>query len=133
MVRHMMAAALAGAASLVLVTAGAVQAQPADRQTQCFFPNEWNGWKATPDAKAIYLRVGVSKIYRLDLADACEELQEPDAHLITKLRGSDSYCNALDFDLSVSEPHGIPTPCIVSKMTQLTPDEAAALPKNLRP
>ena len=57
-----------------------------------------------------------------------------DVHLITKVHGGGSYCSALDFDLSVvSEPYGIPVACIVSKMTALTPDEAAALPKDLRP
>ncbi len=134
MVGHLTVASIAGATELALLIGGAVSAEPAGRQTQCFYPNEWSGWKAAKDTKSIYLRVGVNRIYRLDLASACDELRYPDVHLITKVHGSGSYCSALDFDLSVvSEPHGIPVPCIVSKMTALTPSEAAALPKDLKP
>lgn len=133
MVRYLMGTGMAAAAAFTLAAANVAQAQPASSAPQCFFPNEWNGWKATSDSKAIYIRVGVSKIYRLDFANACTDLQQPDAHLITKVRGSGAYCTALDFDISVSEPHGIATPCIASKLTQLTPEEAAALPRNLRP
>ena len=133
MVGHLKIAGIAGAAGLALLIAGAAPAEPAGRQARCFFPNEWSGWKATKDARSIYLRVGVSRIYRLDLSNACEELRYPEAHLITNVRGGGSYCSPLDFDLSVSEPHGIPVACIVSKMTELTPSEAAALPKDLRP
>lgn len=132
MVRRMISIVMAGAVALAVIPAAA-QAQSASPHNQCFYPNEWSGWKASPDSKSIYLRVGINRIYRLDLAGACEELQMPDARLITKIRGSDTFCNALDFDLSVSSPPGIPIPCIVSKMTELTPDEAAALPKKLRP
>jgi hypothetical protein len=133
MVRQLMAAGLAGAAALAVVAVGNVQAQPVGHKAECFYPNDWNGWKATPDSRAVYLRVGVNRIYRLEMANACDELQEPGARLITKVHGSDMFCDALDFDLSVSEPNGIPTPCIVSKMTQLTPAEAATLPRSLRP
>lgn len=133
MVRQLMATGMAAAAAFTLASASGAQAQPASSSPQCFFPSDWNGWKATPDSRAIYIRVGVSKIYRLDFANACTELQQPDAHLVTKVRGSGTYCTALDFDISVSQTHGIPTPCIASKLTQLTPAEAAALPKELRP
>jgi hypothetical protein len=33
----------------------------------------------------------------------------------------------------VNEGHGIVTGCIVGKMTQLSPDQAEALPRSLRP
>ena len=133
MAGHLTIAGIAGATGLALLVAGAAPAQPPARQARCFFPNEWSGWKAAKDARSIYLRVGVTRIYRLDLSNACEELRYPEAHLITNVRGGGSYCGPLDFDLSVSEPHGIPVACIVSKMTELTPSEAAALPKELRP
>jgi len=132
-VRRQLMAGLVGAATFALNVVGGAQAQPTDRQTQCFYPADWHGWKAPPDSKSIYIRVGVNRIYRLELADACIELQAPDAHLITQLRGSDMYCTALDFDLRVSEEHGISVRCIVSGVTELTPAEAAALPKNLQP
>jgi hypothetical protein len=117
-----------------LSLAAVVHAQPRAAE-QCFYPTDWNGgWRAARDSRAIYVRVRMHDIYRLDLTAACPELQEPDAHLILKLRGPAIYCTALDFDLSVAEtPPGIAVPCIVSRMTQLTPSEAAALPKDLRP
>lgn len=124
-------ASLVGALGLLALGAAPTQAQ--ERQTQCFWPNEWTGWKAAPDSKSIYLRVDVTRIYRLDLANACPVLQDPDAHLILHQRGAETYCTALDFDLEVAEPQGVRMPCIVSNMTQLTPAEAAALPKDLRP
>jgi hypothetical protein len=100
---------------------------------QCFFSIDWQGWKATPDSKAIYIRVGVNKIYRLDLSSACPELQMPDAHLITHIRGSDLICSPLDIDLRVSDMHGFATPCIVTAITPLSDAEAAALPSKLKP
>ena len=130
--KSLMAAALAATAALALFAGGAAQAQPKPAPA-CFFTTEWNGWRATPDSRTIYIRVGVKNIYRLDLANECPELQQANAHLITHLHGSDSICSAVDFDLKVGDTEGFSVPCIVSNLSQLTPDEAAALPKNLRP
>jgi hypothetical protein len=127
-----MAAALLGAVVALPSVIGA-QAEPSnDRPAQCFFSQDWNGWKASPDSKAIYIKVSNRRIYRLDLASACPELQMGDAHLVTKLTGT-SICTALDIDLKVSEGHGFAVPCIVRQLTPLTDAEAAALPKNERP
>ena len=124
---------LAAAAALAML-AGAAQAQPARPANQCFFINQFQGWRA-PDAKTIYIRVGVNDIYRLDLATACNDLLFPDSHLITKTRGPDTVCSAVDWDLSVAQtgPGSIPTPCIVKSMRKLTPAEAAAIPRKFRP
>lgn len=107
-------------------------AQPA--QNACFLINQFNGWKA-PDTKTILIRVGLDRTYRLDLANTCSLLAMPNVHLITKTRGPDLVCSAIDWDLSVSEspPGNIPEPCIVKKMTLLSPDEAAAIPPKFRP
>jgi hypothetical protein len=101
---------------------------------QCFFINQLQGWRAAND-QTVYIRVGLRDIYRLDMAGACPELTAPDARLITKTRGPDTVCSAVDWDLSVSEPGpgAIPVPCIVSSMRKLKAAEAAALPKKLRP
>ena len=104
------------------------------RGGQCFFINQLEGWRAADD-RTIYIRVGVRDFYRLDLAGSCPNLTLPDAHLITRTRGPQTVCSAVDWDLSVntSGPGAIPTPCIVSSMRKLGPAEAAALPKKLRP
>jgi hypothetical protein len=132
--KRLLAVTLAGLAAVSMVSAATVQAQPASSTpSQCFYPNNWNGWKATPDSKSIYIRVGVSDIYRLDLSAACPELQEPNAHLINDVRGPSQICSAVDLDLKVSDGHGFSTGCIVSSITPLSRAQAAALPRNLRP
>jgi len=102
--------------------------------TRCFYANQWEGWKA-PNDHVMYVRVNMHDIYRVDFASSCHELTWPDAHLITTFRGSDSVCTPLDLDIKVSDggPGGIPEPCIASGISQLTPEEAAAIPKQFRP
>lgn len=130
---------LAILASMVLAAsigsaASALHAQPKPAQA-CFRSEDWSGWKASPDSRTIYLRVGINDIYRLDLTSACNTLRDPDARLITHIRGSDLICSPLDLDLQVAEgpPPGIEEPCIVKGLSKLTLEEAAALPKGSRP
>ncbi|MGH6875872.1 MAG: DUF6491 family protein [Rhizomicrobium sp.] len=111
----------------------AAQSGPAP-QRSCFLITEMRGWKA-PDDKTIYIRVNLHKIYRLDLAAACPLLTMPESHLITKTRGPDLVCSAIDWDLAVAQPPpaGMPEPCIVKQMTRLTPEQAAAIPPKFKP
>jgi hypothetical protein len=121
---------LASALAATTMAAGhAALAQP----NQCFFESQWENWKA-PDDHTIYLGVTGHKVYRLDLAGSCPELTWPDARLISHDRsGEGSICGPLDFDLKVAEQGGPGMACIVKSMTLMTPDEAAALPRNVRP
>jgi Family of unknown function (DUF6491) len=107
---------------------------PAPPQRSCFLITELQGWRA-PDARTIFIRANLNQFYRLDLAAACPTLTMPDAHLITKTRGPDLVCSAIDWDLSVAQPPpaSIPEPCIVKKMTPLTPAEVAAIPPKFKP
>jgi hypothetical protein len=105
---------------------------PANAQApgqSCFYSNQWTSWKA-PDDHTIFLKVG-NRVYRLDLA-SCPTLNMGGATLITHSH-STQICSAIDWDLKVRGGGGVTTGCIVSKMTQLTPDEIAALPKDARP
>ncbi len=125
------------AASLALtvgLTASFAEAQPSPStaRAQCFLSRDWSSWRPSPDSKAIYLRVGVSQVFRLDLAYACPTLQQSNARLITKLRGSSWICHPLDIDLQVSDGF-IPSPCMVKGLRRLTPAEVDALPKGSRP
>jgi hypothetical protein len=101
---------------------------------QCFRSSQFQGFRAIDD-RAFYMRVNVNDIYRIDLAGSCPVLQYPDARLITVVRGGDLICGPLDWDLRVGQggPGAFAEPCIVSAQTRLTKEEAAALPKNLRP
>ncbi len=51
---------------------------------------------------------------------------------VLRVEGSDLICSPIDMDLSAGPP-GFRTPCIVSKLTQLTPSEVAAMPKKEKP
>jgi hypothetical protein len=122
------------ASLLLALGATGVQAQPKPANpSQCFLSRDWDGWRASADSRSIYLKVGLSQVFRLDLASACETLHRPNAHLITKIRGSSWICSPLDIDLQVSEGPHTAIPCIVKGMARLTPDQVAALPKDLRP
>lgn len=127
------ALALGGAVGFSPVQA---QPQPAPQQTpaRCFFINQFQDWRA-PDAKTIIIRVNLHDYYRLDLAGSCALLKAPGSHLITRTRGPDTVCSAVDWDLSVSQspPGAIPEPCIVKTMTPLTPAEIAAIPPKFKP
>lgn len=99
----------------------------------CFLSHDWSGWKATPDSKAMYIRVGGNRLYRLDMAQACPSLNGIGMYLVTRTRGSSWICHPLDLDLKVSDGHGFKTACIVSGITRLSPEAAKALPRNQQP
>jgi hypothetical protein len=107
---------------------------PSSPASTCFYINQFNGWRA-PDDKTIFIRVNLDRYYRLDLSGTCAMLKFADSHLITKTRGPDTVCSAVDWDLSVaqSSPGSIPEPCIVKTMTLLSPAEVAAIPPKYKP
>ncbi len=125
--RPFMAAALATAALMGPAAPALAQGQ------SCFFTNQWDGgWKAAND-HTIYIGVSAGRrIFRLDMGGSCPALLDPTATLITD-NHTDSICTAIDWNLKVRQAPGFAVPCIVAKMTQLTPAQAAALPKKLRP
>ena len=128
---HPVAIALISAAVLTTV----VRAQPADisRGGACFFSREFQQWRA-PDANTIYIRVGVSRFYRLDLAAPCPPLLFLNTRLVTVFHGSDTICAPIDWDLRVSQyPEGVTERCVVKAMTPMTPAELASIPPQFRP
>ena len=130
---------LALSATLASALATGASAQPAASAPaappprSCFFVSQFENWKA-PDENTIYIRVNLSKYYRLDLANKCPMLLWPDAHLVMNVRGPDTICSAIDWDLKVNDSmHSGPVPCIVKTMTPLTPEQAAAIPPKFKP
>jgi hypothetical protein len=131
-------AALAGlvAAPLLAATLSSAQAQPAGgaRSGQCFSSKDWSGWKASADSRTLYIRVEPGGVYRLDLSYACPDLHNIDAKLINRAHEGDSnVCSPLDLDLTVITPPAEVSPCMVKTITRLSRDQAAALPKEMRP
>ncbi len=123
-------AALSLGISLMAVAADAQPSTP----SSCFYMRDFPTWKA-PDAKTIYIRVNVTRFYRLDLAGPCTSLTWPNSHLITKTRGTDSVCRPIDWDLAVSNStgRGMGEHCIVKAMTPLSDAEVAAIPPKFKP
>jgi hypothetical protein len=108
------------------------KAKPADQGRSCFFVTEWRGWKA-PSPDVLYLGVNLHDVYKVQLSAPSPELQWPDAHLVSIVRGSSTICDALDLDLKVSDGHGFRAPLIAKSMVKLTPEEVAAIPPKFRP
>jgi hypothetical protein len=135
MTKYLTGAALLGALALTgssLAGATLANAEPAKPAARCFYANDWESWKAV-DGHTMYVRVGIHRVFRLDFASTCQEMTWPDTHLITVFRGSNSVCSPLDIDLKVSDGHGFAEPCIVSGLSELSPDQIAALPKKSLP
>jgi hypothetical protein len=102
-------------------------------KADCFFARDWEGWKS-PSPNVIYVRIGVSNIYELDLSSGSNQLQEPDMHLVSHIRGGDWVCSPLDLDLQVADNHGaFAEPLIVKSITKLSKEQAAAIPPKFRP
>ena len=125
-------AAVIGLVAASVVGLSGAYAAPATAPSRCFNTRDWSGWTVSPDGRSMYIRTGVRNLYRLEFANACRAAQGIGVHLVTRVRGSAFVCSPLDLDLKVSDGH-MATPCIISNITPLSADEAAALPKALRP
>ena len=124
------------ALSAITLAAGVAGAEPTKSRatrTPCFFITQWQGWKSpTPDV--LYLGVNLHDVYKVELSGEVSELQWPDVHLISEVRGSDSICTALDLQLYVADEYGhFKVGLIPKTLTKLTPEEVAAIPKKYRP
>jgi len=117
----------------IAVSQPAASPPPTQNTRSCFYVNEFDSWKA-PDANTIFIRTNINRYYRLDMSGSCPALLWPNTHLIMNVRGPNTICSAVDWDLKVSQGfHDIPVPCIVKLMTPMTPDEVAAIPKKFKP
>jgi hypothetical protein len=123
---------LAGVAAALIAGQASAASDKTKDSAPCFYITQWQGWKA-PDPNTLYLGVNLHDVYRADLSAGSPQLLWPDAHLISQVRGSNSICSPLDLQLAVSDTNGFKQPLIVKKLTKLTPEEIAAIPKKYRP
>jgi len=130
--RYMTGAALLGALAMTGSSLASAEPSAAAKGSSCFYANDWQSWRA-PDNHTMYLRVGLRRVFKLDFASSCQTMTWPDVHLVSVFRGTDSVCSPLDLDLKVADGSGIVEPCIVSGLSELTPDQIAALPKKSLP
>jgi hypothetical protein len=107
--------------------------QPASDQGghQCLFTRNINGFNA-PNERTVYVRVGVSDVFRLDLMSACSGLTFRQGIGIESTPGDPWICSPIQATV-VYRDTGIPQRCPVSAMHKLTPEELAALPKRDQP
>ena len=101
---------------------------------QCFRASQINGHRFA-DPQTLYLRVGLKDYYRLETNANCNTSIDNRPTLVTSTAGgSDIVCRPIDFDLKVrSTGGGFATPCIVRNITALSPQDVAALPRELKP
>jgi hypothetical protein len=123
------AAILAGA----VLSAPVVSAQPSQSHGggQCFYTRNINGFQA-PNDHTVYIRVGVSDIYRLDLMTDCTGLSFRQGFGLESTPGDPWICSAIQATV-VFRDTGIRNRCPVSAIHKLTPAEIAALPKRYLP
>ena len=126
-----LAASAAVLAGLVL-PAPMVSAQPASRSNnQCFYTRNINGFRA-PDDHTLYVRVGVSDIYRLTLMTNCTGLTFKQNIGLESTPGDPWICSAIQATV-VYRDTGIRNRCPVSDIHKLSPAEIAAMPKRDQP
>ena len=98
---------------------------------RCFTPDQVSSFAAIDD-KTVYLRVGIKRVYSLELLGACPDVDWNNTLAIRATGGGSFICTGLDATVSTRGPTGRQS-CAVSAIHQLTPEEIAALPPRARP
>jgi hypothetical protein len=133
-------AAFAAAAALALTasaqpppTQPSSAPPPPKPRAACFWTNRIENFAAV-DSDNLYLRVGQSDVYRAELFASCLDLDSVH-HLALVSRSSSIICEGGNLDTTVvTRDHAVgPQHCPVLKLTRLTPDQVAALPRGARP
>ncbi len=132
--RAFLAAALAGAALAAAgATAALAQAAPAPLDvSECFHSSQWNGW-SSPGPGIIYIKVGNSKLFRVELVNPDQRVKQGGRFLVFSPRGSSMICRAIDLNLSLADTNGYDKPLFTKSLVRLTDEEIAAIPRKFRP
>jgi hypothetical protein len=122
--------ALLGAA--ILATPGLAAEKPASGG-KCFYIQDIRS-HTVGDDHTLYFNVGGRSVYRVEMSNNCLGGAGPSDPIVIKERGSSSICTAIDLDVSATvNGGGLPSRCIVDKLTKLTPAQVSALPKKVQP
>ena len=114
----------AGAALLIALPAAA---QP-KAENSCFWTRDLRNHTVGGE-HVLYFDVGGRSVYKVETSDNClAGATSSDPIVMVNRGGSGQICNKMDLDISVRGAR-----CIVSNMTKLSPAEAAALPKKIKP
>ncbi len=120
------------AAAGLVATALPAQAAGSAANHACFRMHDVQNHSVV-DNHTIYVSVNQRDVYRITTSNNCFATKTRSDPLITRSSGgSDMICKPIDLDLKVGGSGGV-SACIVSAIDKLTPAEAAAIPKKLRP
>ncbi len=118
-------------AVVAAVCAGSSSPQPARAQNPapaCFYGRDVNGFNA-PNDHTLYIRVGVSDVFRLDLQSRCTGLTFRQNLGISSSPAEGGFiCSPLQAEV-VYRDNGFSNRCPVVGMHKLSAGELAALPK----
>ena len=123
------AAGLAFAVSLPAAETGVARA--AAPAQSCFYITQINATRAA-DARTLYVRVSGKSIYRFDMKNDCEGMRPPSERIVLEPTPSGQICGPINVNITVGD-HGTAQRCVVDRITKLTPEEVAALPKSVTP
>ncbi|MCA6225440.1 MAG: hypothetical protein IM653_07630 [Phenylobacterium sp.] len=130
----------AAAISAVLLAASSLAAQatppskaesPRPANPPCFRLSDLGGHRiASPDT--LYYSVRRKEVYKFTFSGSClAGVTNSDPLILEPLGASSQVCKPLDLNLGVGGP--ITRRCIIKSIERLTPEQAAALPKKLKP
>lgn len=123
--------ALAGVVALSPGPAAAAPETAAPRQ--CFRTQDIRN-HTVGDDRTLYLNVSRREVYRVEMAGSClAGAVSSDPLIIRSPPGSAIVCKPIEFDVAISRAGGFASPCIVSSITRLTPEQTAALPRKIKP
>ncbi len=99
---------------------------------QCFYSSNMSSFKEAGD-QAVYIRVGIKDLYRLDLFGTCHDLRWAQT-IGVESRGSSWICAGSNSDAVLIVPSTLgPERCMVTEVKKLTESEIDALPRKDRP
>ncbi len=131
--RQLTALALVAPTIALSAAAPALAAPNPDKPApDCFYGREADSFAAQGE-KAVNVKVGVSRYYRLDLFAPCLDIDFAQ-RIAMRSRGGDWICSGTSNDVEIfTRSAAGPQRCLVTKITPLTPADVAALPRHAKP
>ncbi len=126
-----LALATLAAAPAVSAAAPAAPADPARVSTPCFRLSDLGG-HTIASSDTLYYSVRRKEVYKFTFSGSClAGVTTSDPLVLEPLGASSQICKPMDLNLGVAGP--ITRRCIIKSIERLTPEQAAALPKKLKP
>lgn len=122
---HAIPVLAAGLGAIVLAGCAPVTGPDAAAPRQCFFTSQVNGFQAD-DERTVFVNVGVSDVYRLELAGPCPDVDWSQSIGIAPRGGGSSVCAGFDAELVVPQASGGTRRCQIRSVAKLSEAEAAA-------